>query len=250
MIYKRVAARLRAQDWLAITIELFIVILGVFIGTWVANWNQERAEKREIGQLLDQMKPEIARLEQVAASARAYYAITDRYAHVAFDGWSGDPKVSDRDFVVAAYQASQTLGIASDANNFSQLMGGDQVRKIDDPTMRTATMRLLNYDFQPLALLSMQTRYRDDARAIIPQAIQEKVRALCGDRSSASGVIQLPAECDVRLSPAEAAAAAAALRAKPEMVGDLQLHQSAVASFLFNLSRLEIRLRDVQRLNR
>ena len=57
MIYKRVAARLRAQDWLAITIELTIVIVGVFIGTWVANWNQERAEKREIGQLLDQMKP-------------------------------------------------------------------------------------------------------------------------------------------------------------------------------------------------
>ena len=38
MIYKRVAARLRAQDWLAITIELGIVVLGVFIGTWVANW--------------------------------------------------------------------------------------------------------------------------------------------------------------------------------------------------------------------
>ena len=32
MIYKRVAARLRAQDWAAITIELGIVIVGVFIG--------------------------------------------------------------------------------------------------------------------------------------------------------------------------------------------------------------------------
>ncbi len=39
MIYKRVGARLRAQDWLAIVIELGIVVLGVFIGTWVANWN-------------------------------------------------------------------------------------------------------------------------------------------------------------------------------------------------------------------
>ena len=32
MIYKRVAARLQAQDWLAITIELTIVVVGVFIG--------------------------------------------------------------------------------------------------------------------------------------------------------------------------------------------------------------------------
>lgn len=42
MIYKRVAARLRAQDWVAITIELAIVVVGVFVGTWVADWNQAR----------------------------------------------------------------------------------------------------------------------------------------------------------------------------------------------------------------
>ena len=43
MIFRRAVAKLRAQDWSAIVIELGIVILGVFIGTWVANWNQERA---------------------------------------------------------------------------------------------------------------------------------------------------------------------------------------------------------------
>ena len=32
MIFKRAVARLRAQDWTAISIELLIVIVGVFIG--------------------------------------------------------------------------------------------------------------------------------------------------------------------------------------------------------------------------
>jgi len=32
MIFKRSVAGFRAQDWLAITIELAIVIIGVFIG--------------------------------------------------------------------------------------------------------------------------------------------------------------------------------------------------------------------------
>ncbi len=45
MIFKRAVARLGAQDWLAIAIELAIVIIGVFIGIWVANWNQERSER-------------------------------------------------------------------------------------------------------------------------------------------------------------------------------------------------------------
>lgn len=35
MIYRRAVAKLRAQDWFAIAIELAIVIVGVFIGNWV-----------------------------------------------------------------------------------------------------------------------------------------------------------------------------------------------------------------------
>ena len=37
MIYKRAIAKLRGQEWSAIAIELAIVVVGVFMGTWVAN---------------------------------------------------------------------------------------------------------------------------------------------------------------------------------------------------------------------
>ena len=59
MIFKRVGARLRAQDWLAIVIELGIVVLGVFIGTWVANWNQQRIEVAQTRHMLRNMKEEL-----------------------------------------------------------------------------------------------------------------------------------------------------------------------------------------------
>src|SRR4051812_34334601 len=107
MIYKRVAARLRAQDWVAITIELAIVVVGVFIGSWVANWNQARVDMRDTRELLIQLKPELVALEGFSTQTRAYYALTRKYAQVAFAGWANDPRISDHDFVVAAYQASQ-----------------------------------------------------------------------------------------------------------------------------------------------
>ena len=59
MIYKRVAARLRAQDWVAITIELTIVVVGVFIGTQVSNWNAGRLERADSSRLLAQLRPEL-----------------------------------------------------------------------------------------------------------------------------------------------------------------------------------------------
>jgi hypothetical protein len=80
MIFKRAVAKLRAQDWMAITIELVIVIVGVFIGIWVANWNQDRVKKEETRELLLQLKPELHGLEEISGSARRYYAATGRYA--------------------------------------------------------------------------------------------------------------------------------------------------------------------------
>ena len=57
-------ARLKAQDWLAITIELGIVILGVFIGTWVvalAVWRFGHIEERWTRDLGHHVAPAAAR---------------------------------------------------------------------------------------------------------------------------------------------------------------------------------------------
>ena len=107
MIYKRLIARLRAQDWLAITIEIAIVIIGVFIGTQVSNWNQARLETRETQRMLTQLEPQLQLMTSYFGSARRYYATTRAFAATAIAGWRSDPKVSDGDFVIAAYQASQ-----------------------------------------------------------------------------------------------------------------------------------------------
>jgi hypothetical protein len=45
MIMRRVAARLRQQDWFAVTIEFALVVAGVFLGIQVANWNDLRKER-------------------------------------------------------------------------------------------------------------------------------------------------------------------------------------------------------------
>lgn len=114
MIFKRAVAKLRAQDWAAITIELAIVIVGVFIGTWVANWNQQRAEAHEATKLILQLKPQLQRIAALEAGEKDYYRITRRYAETALAGWANDPRTNDRDFVIGAYQASQVAGLSYD----------------------------------------------------------------------------------------------------------------------------------------
>jgi hypothetical protein len=246
MIYKRVAARLRAQDWVAISIEIVIVIIGVFVGTWVANWNEQRAEKRDIDQLLVQMRPELARIRAAGQVRLAYYATTRRFAETALAGWARDPKVSDRDFVVAAYQASQITGMPSESPLVTTVLGGDQVRKIDDPALRSALLRVINFSYDALAATAMQTRYREDVRQTIPDDIQQAVRRLCGDRSFGNGMLALPITCPVAIAPDRAAAGATELLAHPELARELRFHLSQAANFDFNSVELDHRVASLE----
>jgi large-conductance mechanosensitive channel len=47
------------QNWLAVFIDFVIVVIGVFIGIQVANWNDERLNRRE-GRLPDSAQPTAA----------------------------------------------------------------------------------------------------------------------------------------------------------------------------------------------
>ena len=248
MIYKRVAARLRAQDWMAISIEIVIVIIGVFVGTWVANWNERRAEKRDIDQLLVQMRPELARMRVAGRVRLNYYSTTRRFAETALAGWARDPKVSNRDFVVAAYQASQITGMPSDSPLVTTVLGGDQVRKIDDPALRAALLRVINFSYETIAGAAMQTRYREDVRQTIPDDIQQAVRRVCGDRSVGNGILILPTTCRVAIRPDRASVGATELLAHPELARELRFHLSQAANFDFNSVELDHRVSSLEQL--
>jgi hypothetical protein len=45
MIFRRLAQHLREQNWTAIFIEFVLLVVGVFLGIQVANWNQARIDR-------------------------------------------------------------------------------------------------------------------------------------------------------------------------------------------------------------
>ncbi len=45
MLLRRITQDVRDQNWFAVSIDFLIVVIGVFIGIQVANWNEERADR-------------------------------------------------------------------------------------------------------------------------------------------------------------------------------------------------------------
>ena len=56
MILRRVTEHLRQQHWTAIAVDLVIVVLGVFIGLQVNNWNEARNERARERTYLERLR--------------------------------------------------------------------------------------------------------------------------------------------------------------------------------------------------
>lgn len=60
MLLRRVIEHVKAQNWFAVGIDFLIVVVGVFIGIQVANWNDARRDRAIEALYLDRLQQEIA----------------------------------------------------------------------------------------------------------------------------------------------------------------------------------------------
>jgi hypothetical protein len=90
MILRRVAEHAKAQNWFAVALDFLIVVVGVFIGIEVANWNQARQERNEerryYGQLIVDLRADVDTLSFAVKKAREF----DEAAELTLAGLSGE----------------------------------------------------------------------------------------------------------------------------------------------------------------
>ena len=157
MFLRRIIEHLKTQNWTAVGLELGIVIVGVFIGTQVSNWNQERIERRETQRLLLELRPALRSFADFFDTAKDYYATTRAYSNTAFAGWRGDPAVSDEQFVIAAYQASQIYTFGVNGENWASIFGGDRMLDIDNAEVRRGLTNLMTFKYDNVGLVAVAT---------------------------------------------------------------------------------------------
>ncbi len=62
MLLRRVTQHVQSQNWFAVLVDFVIVVVGVFVGLQVQDWNDERKAKQEEQMLLDRLNAETRKL--------------------------------------------------------------------------------------------------------------------------------------------------------------------------------------------
>ena len=246
MIMRRLAANLREQNWTAIAIEFVLLVLGVFLGIQVANWNADRETKQKSAVFTERLKADLRGEDWTYQFLVAYNREVLANANRAVDALEGKAALSDEALLVSAYRATQYRSRNQLGTTYDELISTGNIGLIHDQTLRGTSARIYNLAvFDSLVQEGLQSRYREAFRMSLPNDVQRALGKHCGDRVSRPGDYatihgRLDYPCRTGLPAQVIAESANVLRSNTDIVRSLRLR----------IADLETRLSDLTRNNR
>ena len=242
MILRRLSQSLKEQNWMAITIEFVLLVVGVFLGIQVANWNVERETKQKAAVFTERLKADLRmeafgyeflykyNREVLAIAERTVSALTEKTT------------LSNEQFLINAYRASQYKQPLRARATYDELVSTGNIGLIKDEQLRILAMRLYNVATMDNAIREgYQSRYREAFRMSIDNETQRALNKQCGDRYVKRGdykAIQNPIDypCRLDLPKNQIDEAVQALRANPLFVSYLRVRIADIDTRLTDMS--------------
>ena len=107
MILRRVVEHAKGQNWFAVMLDFFIVVMGVFIGIEVAGWNQARQDRQEERRYYSQLLVDLRADLETFSQAKRLTDVFDEAAQLVIDRLDGKapPKASMGRMATAIHHA-------------------------------------------------------------------------------------------------------------------------------------------------
>ncbi len=219
MILRRIIAHFRKQEWTAIGIDFVIVVIGVFVGIQLGNWNEARAMRAQESAYLAQLRDEIVENDRMLEHLATY---TDRSVEGGRNAlaWleSDEPCGSRCDaLLIDFFHASQLWGTGFQTGKYAE--NERRGFPTDDDT-RAAVRRFYIYlaGWNPINLTAPAYRERL-RRHLSPEAAE----VLWGDCFVVDAEIEsMSADCAPALASVDTASVLRAIRADDQIADDLR----------------------------
>jgi hypothetical protein len=185
MILRRVIHHVRKQEWTAICIDLVIVVVGVFIGIQVANWNEARLEAQRARGFLERLAGDLER-EQAAIDKRlAYIGQSIAYGEAALT-WVEDGTLAEGSAwttVMAYFNASRILPYSPVNTTYQEMRSAGQLGLVHDASLRTSLTEYFDNSTHARAdyILALNPEYRSHVRGLTPFRVARYISSECFD---------------------------------------------------------------------
>lgn len=177
MIRRRIGEHARTQNWFAITLDFFIVVIGVFLGIEVANWNQVRQDRQEerryYGQLLVDLRGDLETFSQAEKRADA----NDEAAQLVIDRLGGNaPRQATASQMATSIHRAGFIYIPyASRGTYNELISTGNLRLLRNPELKAEIANYYatfdsNRQWDSL-LRDQQNDYWSETAGILPRPV-------------------------------------------------------------------------------
>lgn len=235
MILRRLTGAFRKQDWFTVMIETLIVVLGVFLGIQLGNWNEARLERAQSAVFTRALEADLHADAAVYRGVAGYYASVRENAEHVLESLEDGAPLSDEDLLISAYRASQVALVPVNRSTFEELVSTGRINLITDAALRQTAIEHFGFNYiEAAAADGRQSDYRSLFRGTMPPDAHRAAREHCGDVES-TDIIALDYHCGLGLADAAVLKAAEALRAEPAIPAALRRR----------INELDVQMRDM-----
>lgn len=139
MILRRLSDAFRRQDWFTVTVETLMVVLGVFLGLQVNNWNEARAEGKRSREYLSRIRAELVADMTELERHRGLWQVgaNEGYVAISYAETGARGGATDWEILRAFLHASQSFQFAFVDTTYSELRSAGELRLIADADLRS-----------------------------------------------------------------------------------------------------------------
>jgi len=226
MLLRRVIEHFRKQEWTAIAIDFVIVVVGVFIGIQVANWNEARADRARAHAYLERIHDDLEADLANYSDRMAFWAHVSDYGRTGL-AYADTRQAGDHsqwDLLLAYFQASQVAEFFTTDATYEELKSAGELGLIADLDLRNALARYYTNAGNPA--LTERPAYRMHVRGVIPIDVQTYIWGNCYD-STMNGEQQFR-DCPSPIDQARAASIVDAIARDEALMGELRYWMSTM----------------------
>ena len=100
MLLRRVIEHVEAQNWTAILIDFVIVVVGVFIGIQVSNWNDDRQSASRTQNYYNRLIDDLESERRALLARLDYLDVTNKYGQSALVAFDDPAKMRSSKFLI------------------------------------------------------------------------------------------------------------------------------------------------------
>jgi len=173
---------LNGQRWQTAFLDFAIVVVGIFVGLQVTEWNEERKRQGELQvyyhRLVNELKINLAGTQK----AVIFYETVLDYANLVLIEIDKPLDQINKNIVAYAYQASQRYATPLPNYTIEEMLSSGILSSVNDKYLKDFLNIHAVAGKSTESFLTPLTEYRINIRGLITTSFQHKIKKQCGDR--------------------------------------------------------------------